>query len=1535
MFKAREVIDDNNDRAELTETVANVSITIQDVNDEPPRFSQKEFQARIPENAALGTPLVGLDIRVSDSDNGPHSMFNLELRDPSGFFSLEPSRGAGSVAASIRLMKTPLDYEDPNQRKFVLILTARENGTQQLLSSTASVIVSVIDVNDNRPVFSSSMYTATISESAVGGTTVTTVAATDSDSGDFGVQSLRYSLSGIGAELFSIDEATGTIVVAQCSSPGVEPCADFETRSNYFLHVQAADESGRGFKAFASLKIALADSNDNPPIFEKRKYEARIREGEKQPSMLVKATDADVTSEVIYSLKSIGADVDDEGSGLNIFTVNERTGKITVVNQTSGAVLPSHMRGHKVFLVLSATDGIHKDSCEVEIVIEDTNNNEPVFSLSRYEVTLPEGTKVGENIIATLAEDADVGNNAAIQYRLHSGAFGDFEINPESGVVTLVKKLNFERHPEYNMVILAVDQGTHPLTGTATLVVEVISNTQVLPVFYPMVQRFSVHEDIEQRIIEVTVVDVNDDPPVFIDDDGTGEYKMKVQEGLPSGTLLRRFLAVDRDSAISHYTLRLPPNSPEYFVVDEKSGKFSSCITYFLSFLLGVKKKPSCGKVGQLMTGSSELDFETTEEVEFELEVFDSGMPQLSATLKVLVELLNVNDESPVFSLAKYEVEIKENAGRSSPVAMVEATDKDKGEFGVVAYGLSGDLARDFQIDGSGTITVVNAALLDREVSSTLTVYATATDGKNVATVPVILTLLDDNDNPPVFDRREYEVTVEDRVSVESPAVLIRVQASDPDEGLGGSLLYSIVSGNTDDAFQLDPIKGFLRASGKHPLWNLPSKPEIVELKVRVRDGAGHGPFFDETIVRLHLRKSNRYRPVFVRPTTPNLVIRLTENEAARTLYMFLAEDADGNDTRNGLVSYHLKTGSENVQEVGPFFMVESTGELSLERSLDREAESEFKLIVVAQDGGGPLPLETLLPVSVIVEDVNDNDPVFEPNSLELEGNNDYLTHLFEVSEGAAIGTIVGVLEAEDADEGKNARIFYHLVARDSAKKKKFAVDLIRGEIVCLKALDREEKSEYEMVVLASNSPEFPAMWRNLTYGDIFNDTKNHSPSLAFVRINILDLNDNAPKFAKKMYYAAIPTKAGVGYSFMKLKARDPDFGINGTVTYRISSSNLHRVGSNDSLGSVVPSPFAINSVTGELSTSILVEEFRADWFLLEIAAKEIAEPFRVATCFVEVWFHKEEQVIRVVMAKAPEEVATEEVQGGVVGELSRLSGAQLVPAGLRHHIDQYNHLQPSWTDLAVIAVHPQKRVLMDVSEILFAVDTNYDFLRQHYQDYSIENVVPAVEPVKTSMEELKPMEILLIALVLVLIIGLITAISVCCCLKHWVPKPSKEYSDKVGIIPPLPEPENGTTNPLWLGSNATLPMSPSKIYEEQELTMQVSPGQDPNLHNNHAPSPTDVHSNVYAAIEADGDVSRDNGDTRDSSTNPEDTMYLGEYATLRNSPPIPWQGPRIPGMGSTFPYEDMPSWVDRSFNGPMGRNGNSDPPVIVGELLD
>lgn len=159
----------------------------------------------------------------------------MTLDDISGAFSIEPKVVNGSAHVIIRVANSSLDYENPNQRKFIILAIAKEIYTKEQLSSTATVTVTVTDANDNAPQFDYENYAATISEMSSPGTLVTSIVARDRDSGRFGENGIVYQLSGSGAEKFTVNNRTGTVTVAFCEHPGSADCLDYETKSEYFL----------------------------------------------------------------------------------------------------------------------------------------------------------------------------------------------------------------------------------------------------------------------------------------------------------------------------------------------------------------------------------------------------------------------------------------------------------------------------------------------------------------------------------------------------------------------------------------------------------------------------------------------------------------------------------------------------------------------------------------------------------------------------------------------------------------------------------------------------------------------------------------------------------------------------------------------------------------------------------------------------------------------------------------------------------------------------------------------------------------------------------------------------------------------------------------------------------------------------------------------------------------------------------------------------------------------------------------------------
>lgn len=159
----------------------------------------------------------------------------MELQDISGVFSIEPITAEGSTPVTIRVAHNTLDYEDPNQRKFIILAVAKELHTQERLSSTATITITVQDINDNAPSFDQEGYTATISEMATPGSLVATIVAKDRDSGKFGENGIVYRLTGNGANKFTVNNRTGTITVDFCEDLGGPGCLDFETQPEYYL----------------------------------------------------------------------------------------------------------------------------------------------------------------------------------------------------------------------------------------------------------------------------------------------------------------------------------------------------------------------------------------------------------------------------------------------------------------------------------------------------------------------------------------------------------------------------------------------------------------------------------------------------------------------------------------------------------------------------------------------------------------------------------------------------------------------------------------------------------------------------------------------------------------------------------------------------------------------------------------------------------------------------------------------------------------------------------------------------------------------------------------------------------------------------------------------------------------------------------------------------------------------------------------------------------------------------------------------------
>ncbi|CAB3226941.1 unnamed protein product [Arctia plantaginis] len=1489
--------------SELTSTLATVTITIKDVNDEPPRFNRREYSVEIPESLPIGTPLPNLDMVVTDTDLGLNSVFSLRLSDDLDAFIVEPSTATGSASVTLRLNST-LDYEDPNQRKFILEVIAEEIHTMPRLSSKASVTISLTDVNDNAPQFAEEPSSAHVAEGAPAGTRVTALRATDRDTARFGTEGIVYTLSGNGAELFQVDNRSGVITVAPCPTPGQPPCLDYETRKDYFLQYKATDDDGSGQTTVVSLQISLTDSNDNPPVFLTQVYKASIDEDavKFEPELQVQARDADVTSDIRYSI----IDPADHP-----FWIDPTTGKISVRPDVGGVESPEN--SNKIFLIVLATDGIHNGTCRVEITVRDVNNHAPIFDSDKYDADVSEDAPIGTEIAAVRATDLDSGINSELKYSIQKGALDAFAIDNITGVVTVASKLDYDKRNTYRIQVVATDFGTPSLTGTSELWVHVANVNDKPPRLSPPSQRASVSADaapgtlvhqlvavdpdvadpaslhfdraphriravdtsgnevsdegvfdswftvradgavlVSRRLqraraavltlpvrvrdteapalqqaegeLIITIVDVNRHAPVF----SQPSYLESIVEEQPIGTTLGTYTATDKETPISAIVIH--PPSP-YFVIDNVTG---------------------------VVKTAQRIDYEKIHTINFTLIAFDSGVPQLSTSAGVTVQVINANDEEPTFSLPGYEATVEEHSAPGTSVLTVSATDDDEGEFGEIRFSLSGDSSL-FTIDPiTGVITVAEGAVIDREVITDVYMRAIASDNAHAhmrrnSIVPVHIKVLDINDHAPVFTQKVYKSTIAENLQLNPPAAILQVLAEDKDEGINAKVQYMIVEQTEPGVFSVDPSNGII----------YPSKPVMgnttYHLTVVATDEDGSGSKSDVARVDITVLSVNRHKPVFEHPTPEQKQLEIPENAAQADYLVTTIKATDEDSGENGRISYYLKVNNQNVGETAEFSLDKDTGELRTKTFLDREHKSEYQLVIAAVDNGTPAQFETLKLLTVVLADDNDNTPRF---SSPL--------HQFAIKENLVPGVIIGTVKATDKDSGDNGKVYYHIL--EGNQEGAFTMDRTSGIIRANISFDREKQSDYSFTVYASNNPLLENAGTILNL--VENITDGVDPSITVVKIKVLDENDNEPKFQEKVYYAGIKHTARINEPILSVVAEDPDLEENGTLIYMVAASNLYKFGAEVSSGSVVPSPFNI-SQDGVLMTANYMSEYNQDRFVLDIIAQEVAPPHRQAKAQVYVWIIDRSALIRMVVSRSCG-------AGGAGGGAQRRLGSSahaLLVAGTRLPLVHADRRYNDWCEIHLHAVDPNTYQVLPVEKVLETIDSKYDELKDIYQEYGVETLIAASASSKAP-DSFDPALAALIALLIVLFTGIVTFIVVCACLKHWVIPPPSLQSSKGDSLARrrILEELSTTENPLWLETKL-------RPYEEQELTMNVFGDQEQQIIES---APTD---NTYATIQGSRATER-----------------FGDYATLAGDSPTPAEA-ALGFQGSTFkpPSADTP----------------------------
>ncbi|KAM4732149.1 protocadherin gamma-A9-like isoform 17-T17 [Anableps anableps] len=559
-----------------------VAVEITDINDNAPLFEKSDMKFKISESAVIGAKF--LLERAIDPDVGMNSLQSYFLTNTEHFVLKLKDQPDGEKIIEMVLQKH-LDRE--KQEEIFLVLTAVDGGEPQL-SGTAKIHVTVLDVNDNAPVFTKQLYKATIPENAPKGTVVTTVNALDADKGLN--SKIIYSISNTIADirdLFKMNESNGDLILADS--------IDYEKARYYQIHVQASDEGG--LTDSCKVTVEVIDINDNKPVINIISQINVIPEDSKPPT--------------IVTMVNV-QDIDSEENGKVHCAIHEQI-PFTLKSAANGffnLVTDSKLdreRGYEYNItVICSDEGVPSLSSSVTLTLQisDVNDNPPVFESSSYEAHVVENNTPGLSIFTVKATDADWNQNARVSYILEDSSINGVpvssyvSISADSGVIHAVRSFDYEQIKDFQFCIKAQDGGSPPLSSNVTVKILIQDQNDNPPqVLYPvqtggsmvaeMVPRSA---DVGYLVTKVVAVDVDSGQNAWL------SYKLQkatdralFEVGLQNGEIRTIRQVTDKDAVKQRLTVIVedngqPSRSATVIVNVAVADSFPEVMSEFIDF---------------------------------------------------------------------------------------------------------------------------------------------------------------------------------------------------------------------------------------------------------------------------------------------------------------------------------------------------------------------------------------------------------------------------------------------------------------------------------------------------------------------------------------------------------------------------------------------------------------------------------------------------------------------------------------------------------------------------------------------------------------------------------------------------------------------------------------------------------------------------------------------------------------------------------------------------------------------------------------